>query len=84
MLLCKQQDNGGKPFQLLWRHRVSNQSCRSMPSLETKSRRIYLLIIYIDDILIVAVKTMIEDTVTKLRKSFSIKEVQSLDDYFGI
>ena len=55
-----------------------------MPSLETKSRRIYLLIIYIDDILIVGVKTMIEDTVTKLRKSFSIKEVQSLDDYFGI
>ena len=36
---------------------------------------ICLLIIYIDDILIVGVKTMIEYTVTELRKRFSVKEV---------
>ena len=52
-----------------------------MLSLQTKSR---MLTIYIEDILSVGVKTMIEDTVTKLRESFSIEEVQSLDDYLGV
>ena len=37
-----------------------------------------LLIICLDDILIVRIQTIIKDTTAKLRKSFSIKEIQYL------
>ena len=43
-----------------------------------------LLIICIHDITNVGNKNMIEDTATKLKKHFPIKEVQNLDDYIGM
>ena len=55
-----------------------------MHGLQAKPGRHLLTYGLVDGILIVGIKTMIEETVAKLRKSFSIKEVQNLNDYLGV